>query len=358
MNAPTFELTLNRFLRAPRERVWDAFVDPSLMSAWMCPRGMSMQAQAQAEVGGAYRVQMQARDGSRFVAGGRYVELRRPERVAYTWGWEDGSMLPDGQQTLIEVDLEERDGGTELRMRHSGLPTAASRDSHRHGWTSCLNRLSDAVDPAGSAGTLTLYGDPRSSYTRTARMACAEKGIAVRLRPAAPHSSEVLALHPFGRIPVLTDGPIVLWETAAILRYLDESFGDGALLTPGRVIDRVASDQWVSAVNSYLYDTMVRRYVLPYLFPGADGTPDRAVIDAALPEMERQLAALERAYEGRDYLAGTALSHADLFVAPILAHVERFDEGRRLLSDRPNVRRAQALVRARPSFGATDPAAA
>jgi glutathione S-transferase len=358
MNAPTFELTMTRYFRAPREKVWDAFVDPALMSAWMCPRGMSGEVRATPQVGGDYRLQMSARDGTRFTAIGRYVELDRPRRVAYTWGWEGGQMLPEGLQTLIEVELSERDGGTELVMRHSGLPDAASRDGHAAGWTSCLNRLNDAVDARGSAATLTLLGDARSTYTRTARMAFAEKGVAVTLQPTAPHSPEVLAVHPFGRIPALTDGPIAIWETSAIVRYADEAFGVEAMLTPGRIADRVVCDQWVSAVHCYLYDTMVRRYVLQYLFPrGAGGTPDRGVIDNAVAEMDRQLTALEKAYTGREYLAGGALSHADLFVAPILAYVERFDEGRRLLSDRPNVRRAQAVLRARPSFPATEPAA-
>src|SRR5206468_2313096 len=143
------------------------------------------------------------------------------------------------------------------------------------GWSSCFNRLNDLLDARGTAATVTLLGDPRSTYVRTARMGFAEKGVAITLQPVAPHSPEILAVHPFGRIPALRDGEIEVWETSAILRYLDESFGDGPLLTPGRIADRVTGEQWVSAVNSYLYDTMVRRCVLQYVFPkGANGQPD------------------------------------------------------------------------------------
>jgi glutathione S-transferase len=358
MNAPreTFELTMSRFIRAPREKVFDAFVTPSLMAAWQCPRGMQAEATTDARVGGAYRVDMRARDGSRFAVGGRYVEIKRPERLAYTWQWEgDNSPMP-GVETLIEVDFSSRDDGTELRMRHSGFPSAQVRDAHTHGWGGCFNKLTDLLDPRGTAATLTLLGDPRSTYVRTARMAFAEKGVAYTLQPCAPHSPELLAVHPFGRMPALKDGETTVWETAAIVKYIDESFGDELLFTPGRIGERVACEQWVSAINGYCYDTMVRRYLLQYAFPkGEGGQPDRVVIDKAVPEMAMQLQLLERSYERSPFLAGSTLTLADLLIAPILAYVEKMPEGQRLLSDMPHTRRAQAALRERPSFAATEP---
>lgn len=357
MKSESFTLQLTRHIRAPREKVYDAFVKQELMSAWMCPRGMHIpEVSADARVGGAWRIEMRARDGTSFCVGGHYRELRRPERVAYTWQWQGEHNPMPGVETLIEVELIDKDGATELQMRHTGFPAAAALESHRHGWSSCLNKLNDISDERGTAATLTLLGDPRSSYTRTARMGFAEKGVAITLQPCAPHSPEILALHPFGRIPALRDGDTEIWETSAILKYLDESFDGVLALTPGRISDRVVCEQWVSAVNSYLYDTMIRRYVLQLLFPkGEGGQPDRAVIDKAVGEMPAQLSALERAYARGDFLAGGALSFADLFVAPILAGVEAMPEGARLLSDMPNIRRAQALMRQRPSFIATDP---
>jgi glutathione S-transferase len=140
------------------------------------------------------------------------------------------------------------------------------------------------------------------------------------------------------------------------VRYVDECFGDGPLLTPQSIGARMACERWVSMVNCHLYDTMVRRYVLQYIFPrGEGGQPDRTVIDTAAAEMAVQLGLLEKAYEAGDFLAGGALSFADLFVAPILAYVEQLPEGQRLLADMPNIRRAQITLRARPSFIATDP---
>jgi glutathione S-transferase len=343
MKSETFTLQLSRFIRAPREQVFDAFVTKELMSAWMCPRGMHIpEISADARVDGAWRIDMRARRPPLRV-GGHYRELRRPERVAYTWQWEGEPNPMPGVQTLID-----KEGGTELRMTHTGFPAEAAREAHQHGWTSCLNKLNDLVGARGSAGRLTLLGDARSTYTRTARMAFAEKGIAITLQPCRPHSPELLALHPFGRIPALRDGDTAVWETSAILRYADECFDGPLTLTPSRISDRVVCDQWVSAVNCYLYDTMVRRYVLQYVFPkGEGGQPDRGVIAKAVGEMATQLAALERAYGRSDFLAGGGLSCADLFVAPILAYVETLPEGARLLSDMPNTRRAQAGLRRR-----------
>lgn len=357
MNAPeTFQLQMSRFIQAPREKVFDAFVTEAAVRQWQCPRGMQVElASVDAREGGNYRVEMRARDGTRFCVGGNYRSIVRPERLVYTWQWEAGGPMPD-LQTLIEVDFVARDGGTELRMRHSGFPAAQARDAHAQGWSSCFNRLNDLLDPRGSAATLTLLGDPRSTYTRTARMALIEKRIAYTLAPCAPHTPQILAVHPFGRIPALRDGEIDLWETSAIVRYLDECF-DGPALTPGTIIGRARCEQWVSAVNSYLYDTMIRRYVLQVIFPrGENGQPDRGVIDRALQEMPAQLAALERAYaQGGDFLVGGSPSFADLFIAPILAYVEAMPEGSQLLSDMPHTRRAQAVMRGRTSFSTTQP---
>ena len=63
---------------------------------------------------------------------------------------------------------------------------------------------------------LVILGDPRSIYVRTARMALVEKGVDYRLQPAAPHSDEILAIHPFGRIPAMRHGDVELFEAARV----------------------------------------------------------------------------------------------------------------------------------------------
>ena len=332
----------------------EAFLAAEHLQRWMGTRAMKVtEASADPREGGRWRVTMANRDGAVFVVGGEYRQIVRPERVAFTWGWEAGPM--PGLSTLVEVTFTEVDGGTLLQMDHSGFPAGAARDAHGQGWNASLNQLVEQLDPRGTAATLQLLGDPRSTYVRTARMGLAEKGVACTLQPCGPHSPEVLAVSPFGRIPVFRDGEFGLFETSAILRYVDECFAGPSLL-PGTIADRARCEQWVSATNAYLYDTMVRRYVLQFIFPrGEGGQPDRAVIDAALKEMPAQLAALDRACERGDFLSGASLSMADLFVAPILAYLEQMPDGRALLAAAPNLMRSQGRVRERPSFASTAP---
>jgi len=358
MNAPErFTLQMSRFIRAPRDKVFAAFTTEAGLASWMGPRGMKVNAaRARAEVGGSWQVEMQARDGSLFVVGGRFTALNAPASLAYTWQWKGEHNPMPGVETLVEIELLEKDGGTEMRMTHSGFPAAAARDAHDQGWSSTFNRLSDALDPQGSAGTVSLLGDIRSTYTRTARMALAEKGVAYTMHACGPHTPDILAVHPFGKIPGLRDGTITVWETEAIVNYIDECFGEAPTLRPGSIIERTRCLQWISSINSYCYDTMVRHFVLQFVFPqGEGGKPDTAVIDKALAEMPGQFEALDAAYGARDFLAGSNLSAADLFLAPILAYVKRMPGGDALLARYPNVVRAHTVISRRASFTATDP---
>ena len=358
MNAPErFTLRMTRFIRAPRDKVFAAFTTEAGLASWMGPRGMRVNAaQVHAEVGGAWQVEMQSRDGSLFVVGGHFTALNRPASLAYTWQWKGEHNPMPGVETLVEIALHEKDGGTEMQMTHSGFPAAAARDGHNQGWSSTFNRLSDALDPQGSAGTVVLLGDVRSTYTRTARMALAEKGVAYTMHTCRAHTPDILAVHPFGKIPGLRDGDIAIWETEAIVNYIDECFGDAPTLRPGSIIERTRCLQWISSINNYCYDTMVRRFVLQFIFPkGEGGKPDIAVIDKALAEMPAQLKALDTAYGTRDFLAGSSLSSADLFLAPILAYVKMMPQGGALLAQYANVMRAHDTMASRPSFTNTQP---
>ncbi|CAJ0818443.1 SRPBCC domain-containing protein [Ralstonia flaminis] len=354
--AATFELEMTRHIRAPRERVFDAFTDQAALAVWHCPRGMGVvEARADARVGGQYRIVMGGRDGNRHIAAGEYQTLDRANFLAYTWWWEVGSMSPE-LKTLIEVTLTDKNGGTDLHMRHTGFPDAQTRDGHVVGWQSVFNRLNDYLDPEGTAGTVTVYGNPRSTYCRTVRMALAEKGVPYKLDPLTPHTPELVAHNPFGRVPAFSDGPIEFYETRAILTYIDEAFDGPSLLPQWGATAHARGEQWISLINCHAYDAMVRRYVLQYIFPkGADGQPDRKVIDTAVPEITAQLDVLEQAYGERDYLVGNTVSMADLFFTPIAMYLEMFPETKALLDKRPNIQRGQAAMRARPSYAATMP---
>src|SRR5262249_13511619 len=157
-----------------------------------------------------------------------------------------------------------------------------------------------------------IIGFPESTYVRVARMACEEKGVSYDLKPAAPHSAEVLAIHPFGKIPALRHGDFQLFESKAIGSYLDRVF-PGPRLLPEDARDAALAEQWVSAVNTVIDRTFVRSYLFSYIFPKtADGKPDRRAIDEVAPELRKQIDILDKAVAGTGHLAGSQFSFADI----------------------------------------------
>ena len=156
MNAPAKiqQLQMQRFIRAPREKVFDAFVTVEALELWKAPYGMTVpQARIDAREGGEWQLSMQAPDGARLELGGVYRELRRPERLVYTFCWQGGSGPMPGVETLVEVDFIEAVGGTELRLRHTGFVDPAQLAGHGQGWDSSLNQLAELFRAPGSNTT-------------------------------------------------------------------------------------------------------------------------------------------------------------------------------------------------------------
>lgn len=204
--------------------------------------------------------------------------------------------------------------------------------------------------------TIKIHGLPFSTYTCTVLMTCIEKGAPFELDKTGlnpfsdvrkrPHIDR----HPFGKIPAIRDGDFLLFETSAICRYIDDKF-DGPSLVPAGPRDRALMEQWISATNSYLDDSFVRRFILQYAFPrGEGGRPDRAAIDAAIPAVRRGLRILNTNYGKAGYLVADSLTLVDLFLAPILFYLDRTPEGPDLLREAPNVERGLKVISERPSF--------
>ena len=208
---------------------------------------------------------------------------------------------------------------------------------------------------------VSIYGPSQSSYVRSARMTAEEKGVSYELVTMG-EGDEVrwgneahLALHPFGKVPALRAGDLTLFETSAICRYLDE-IGTGAPLQPADAAGRARMEQWISAINCYLYPDAIKTYAFAYFFPkGEDGGPDRKVIDEVLPKLQTATAALDRALGEQAFLAGDTVSLADLFLAPVLAYLGALPEGGELIAKAGNLARAKADLEARDSFKTTEP---
>lgn len=198
---------------------------------------------------------------------------------------------------------------------------------------------------------VTIYGIPQSTYVRSCRMTCIEKGVGYDLDPLMPQSEEMLALNPTGRVPALRHGDLLLQETSAIARYVDEIF-PGPKLQPDDAAGRAQMNLWMSLTAGNFYPTMIRDIVLPRL--GLIEKPEEAIVEAG-KTLEAQLKRTDETLQQRPYLAGDALSLADLFLAPILFWIEKTPEGQAALLNFPTLNSWYGKIVERKSFKETDP---
>ncbi|MEN8197021.1 MAG: glutathione S-transferase family protein [Pseudomonadota bacterium] len=204
--------------------------------------------------------------------------------------------------------------------------------------------------------TITIYGFPQSTYVRSARMVCEEKGVDYRIDDSIEMGSETYReLHPFNKIPAMRHGDFVLYETAAIGRYIDEAF-DGPALQPKDVKARASMEQWISAINDYCYQVIILELVFPrVVIPMRGGEPDENMIEAAIPKIDHQLGVFDKTLARADYLAGPGVSLADLLLLPILFYVKNTPEGGAAMDKVPAVGAWFERMAGRPSFAATLP---
>jgi glutathione S-transferase len=202
---------------------------------------------------------------------------------------------------------------------------------------------------------LQIIGGPQSNYVRLARIACAEKGVPYTLVPVSPHTPEVDAIHPFGKIPVMRHGDVTLSESRAICFYIDHGF-DGPPLAPRDPLAGARAEEWISLVNTTIDPLLMRQYLRGYFFPRTtDGRPDRAAIGAALPNMEQHFAVLDRAVARTGHLVGDSFTLADMNLLPILFFMDKAPESHAMLRRSANLKAYAERHMARASLQATIP---
>jgi glutathione S-transferase len=164
-----------------------------------------------------------------------------------------------------------------------------------------------------------VYGFPRSTFVNIVRMVLTYKEVRYQFHDLEPEMGKPshLALHPFNRVPILRHGDFTLYETSAIVTYVDQTF-PRLPLQPRDIPGRARMDQWISMVNSYIYPYMIyhvshERNVFPEL-----GIPsDEQVVAHALPKIEVALQVTEQQLaHGKDYLLGAELTLADFYLLP------------------------------------------
>jgi uncharacterized protein YndB with AHSA1/START domain len=131
---------LKRTFQAPRERVFRAWTDPKELVRWFHVSGdySTLVPELDLRVGGKYRVEMHHKGGNVHKLLGTYREIKPPERVVFTWGWESD---PNAPESLVTVEFHDLGAATEILLSHELLPNAEERGKHEHGWTGCLEQL-------------------------------------------------------------------------------------------------------------------------------------------------------------------------------------------------------------------------
>ena len=205
-----------------------------------------------------------------------------------------------------------------------------------------------------------VYGPAYSTYARTVRLALEEKGVdydlaEVDLLAGAARAPEHLARHPFGKVPAFEHDGFALYETDAIMRYVNEAF-PGTDLVPADPKSRARMTQAINVIGSYAYPCLISQIVMQRkIMPMLGNAVDEAAITAAMPRAETTLKALEQLIDGNSYLAGDRLSLADLLLIPVYDYVAQTPEGQKLLEATPNLRRWWDRIRTRPSVARTKP---
>jgi glutathione S-transferase len=206
------------------------------------------------------------------------------------------------------------------------------------------------------ATSMIVHGVPGSPYVRAALLSLEEKGAEYQLAPMAlgtlkqqPH----LSRHPFGRIPAFEHDGWMLYETQAIMRYVD-AIVPGPRLQPEEPRAAARMNQVIGITDWYVVPQVsmpitANRVVKPRFNRPVD---EDAVVNA-IPNVRICIGEIARLLDGHPWMAGEALSLADLLLAPHLSMFAQAPEGAQILQEHENLRRWLARVEARPSMQAT-----
>jgi glutathione S-transferase len=204
---------------------------------------------------------------------------------------------------------------------------------------------------------LTVHTVPGSPYGRAALIACIEKNAPYRLAPVPPGASKQpahLARHPFGRIPAIDDDGFGLYETQAIIRYIDATYGTPGALTPSDPKRAARMNQAIGVVDWYFFaDNSAKTLVFNRVVAPKFGMPvNEAAAAAAIPAARHAIEVLAGFLAAGPYLAGDAFTLADVHAGPQVDLLSECDEGAGMLAGTPLARWLERL-RDRPSFAAT-----
>lgn len=174
---------------------------------------------------------------------------------------------------------------------------------------------------------LKLYSHPLSTYARRVAIALIEKAIPcetvmVDMRSGEHRRPEYLAINPYARVPAIVDGDFVLYESAAILRYIEATHPQPALV-PEDPRGRALVDMHMT-----LCDVQFTRHAGGILFPKRFLPRERwdeQAMAHAKEEIEKHFVILERQLGDHEYLVGDRYTLADVCYTPFLEFLRLFE---------------------------------
>jgi glutathione S-transferase len=198
-----------------------------------------------------------------------------------------------------------------------------------------------------------------SPYVWSVRLALAEKGVAhelVSVGISEMRAETHLTRHPFGKIPAFEHDGFTLYETQAIMRYVDEAF-PAAPLQPIEVQPFARMNQIMGIVDNYLTpcllaDVIFQRMVAPMI----GRTTNDETVSAALPKVRHCLGEIARLADDQPFLAGDAVTLADLMAIPQIYYFKKFPDGVAQLAELPALAAWANRMEARQSLQVTRPA--
>jgi uncharacterized protein YndB with AHSA1/START domain len=138
------ELRIERTFDAPCETVFDAWIERDQASQWFGPEGFTIPlCEVDGTEGGSYRMCMRDPEGGEHVVTGSYVEISRPDRLVFTWAWEEDGVV--GHSTEVIVEFAANGDKTDLVLIHRGFETEESMNGHNMGWTSSFESLAELL---------------------------------------------------------------------------------------------------------------------------------------------------------------------------------------------------------------------
>ena len=138
-------LRVSRVIKAPRDKVYEAFTNPKLLAKWYHPGPMTTTVhQWEPKVGATFHITMHASEGEMkgdHTARGKFTEIVPGKKLSHTWAWESPDPVMGAKGSVVTVELKDAPGGTEVTFIHEMLPGKESVENHSKGWIGCLENL-------------------------------------------------------------------------------------------------------------------------------------------------------------------------------------------------------------------------